>query len=57
MPACWKCGGEGSVIVCVDDMCRACGDCIHGDGEDVCNVCFGEGEVPGDDYDYEDETP
>jgi hypothetical protein len=40
---CWKCAGEGIIVVCWDDMCRGTGHCIHGDGEDVCPICLGDG--------------
>jgi hypothetical protein len=40
---CWNCGGEGFEIVCIDDMCRGAGECIHGDGEALCRECKGEG--------------
>lgn len=40
---CWKCSGEGFVIVCIDDMCRGSGNCIHGDGEEICHICNGDG--------------
>lgn len=40
---CWNCGGEGFVITCCDDMCHGQGYCMHGDGEDVCGACHGEG--------------
>ena len=35
---------EGFVIVCPDDMCRAAGECIHGDGEALCPDCEGDFE-------------
>ena len=41
---CWKCSGQGSVIVCCDDLCHGQGWCMHGDdGEEMCSVCEGEG--------------
>ena len=42
---CPTCGGEGFVITCIDDMCRGCGECIHGDGEDICPECDGDGVI------------
>jgi len=39
------CNGEGFRIVCPDDMCRAVGECMHGDGEAFCYACEGEGEI------------
>jgi hypothetical protein len=40
---CWKCSGDGFIIVCIDDVCRGAGECMHGDGEDICPVCNGDG--------------
>lgn len=54
MTVCWKCGGEGFIVVCVDDMCRGSGHCIHGDGEEACPVCLDDD--PYDDEDYEEPT-
>lgn len=39
---CERCGGEGFIVVCVDDMCRGAGECMHGDGEIPCPDCGGE---------------
>jgi hypothetical protein len=39
---CNRCGGTGTIIVCIDDMCRGAGGCMHGDGEIVCPDCGGE---------------
>ena len=39
---CWRCDNKGTVIVCIDDMCRGAGECMHGDGEVVCPDCKGE---------------
>lgn len=39
---CNECGGAGTIIVCIDDMCRGCGECIHGDGEIPCPTCGGD---------------
>ena len=38
---CQRCGGEGFIVVCIDDMCRGAGECMHGDGERVCPDCGG----------------
>lgn len=40
---CWKCGGDGFVVTCWDDLCRGQGHCMHGDGEAMCSECRGEG--------------
>lgn len=40
--ACWNCE-EGTVVICMDDLCHGQGYCIHGDGNAVCDVCDGEG--------------
>lgn len=42
-PVCYTCGGEGIIITCCDDICVGGGHCIHGDGEDICPECHGEG--------------
>lgn len=39
---CSRCGGAGTIIVCIDDMCQGAGECIHGDGEIVCPECGGD---------------
>jgi len=39
---CNTCGGSGTVIACIDDLCRGSGECIHGDGEIICPDCKGE---------------
>lgn len=39
---CNTCGGEGYIVVCIDDMCRGAGECFHGDGEIPCPDCEGE---------------
>ena len=36
---CETCGGEGWLVVCIDDMCRGAGECMHGDGEIPCPDC------------------
>lgn len=41
-PYCYRCDNAGFIIVCVDDMCRGAGECMHGDGEIVCPDCKGE---------------
>lgn len=51
MNNCWQCNGEGFIVVCVDDMCRGAGHCIHGDGEVVCPNCKDD-----DFYDDEQDT-
>lgn len=48
---CPVCHGEGFVITCCDDMCRGQGSCIHGDGEEICMACGGDGTVCDDDWD------
>lgn len=39
---CQTCGGAGFIVVCLDDMCRGAGECMHGDGEGPCPDCGGE---------------
>lgn len=54
---CPDCGGTGFIMDCCDDICVGSGECIHGDGEVVCETCDGEGEVIGDyDGDYIGDT-
>jgi len=43
--ACPTCHGEGTVVTCIDDLCRAAGTCMHGDGEGDCPDCGGSGFV------------
>ena len=38
---CQRCGGSGVIVVCIDDMCRGAGECMHGDGEIACPDCGG----------------
>lgn len=38
---CQRCGGAGYIVTCIDDMCRGCGECMHGDGETACPDCGG----------------
>lgn len=38
---CYRCDNKGTIIVCVDDLCRGAGECMHGDGEIICPDCKG----------------
>ena len=40
---CHHCGGEGFILTCIDDLCHGQGYCMHGDGEEICPHCNGEG--------------
>ena len=40
---CGRCDGEGELLVCIDDLCRGAGECMHGDGMIVCPSCGGLG--------------
>ncbi|GEM_PF-3692920 len=51
MATCPDCGGEGIIITCCDDICVGSNHCIHGDGEELCATCEGEGCIPDEDYD------
>jgi len=42
---CWRCDGEGVILICPDDLCQGQGICIHGDGEIECPVCGGAGDA------------
>ena len=44
-PVCQRCGGEGEIMVCIDDICHGLGECIHGDGYATCPNCKGSGET------------
>ena len=39
--SCWRCGGEGFIVICIDDLCHGAGECMHGDGEMICPECHG----------------
>lgn len=39
---CCRCDNSGFIVTCFDDICRGLGECIHGDGEDVCPDCGGK---------------
>lgn len=41
-PYCHRCDNRGFIIVCIDDMCRGAGECMHGDGMMICPDCKGE---------------
>jgi hypothetical protein len=41
-PYCHRCDNKGTIIVCIDDLCRGAGECMHGDGEIICPDCKGE---------------
>lgn len=40
---CWRCDGDGIIVICPDDMCQGQGWCMYGDGEIICTVCGGDG--------------
>lgn len=54
---CDMCGGEGVIITCCDDLCVGGGHCIHGDGEEICPQCEGEGWLPDQDDDDSFDDP
>ena len=47
--ACTRCEGEGTIMVCVDDICRGGGfdgnGCFHSGGYAACSACGGTGEI------------
>lgn len=40
---CDRCGGEGWIVVCCDDLCHGQGWCMHGDGDMPCPDCNRDG--------------
>jgi hypothetical protein len=48
--ACYRCGGSGVEMVCINDMCRGSGECLYESNGDVakpgcyriCASCHGE---------------
>jgi len=44
---CQRCGGDGFVVTCIDDMCHGQDYCVHGDGEATCPACGGHGFAGG----------
>lgn len=48
---CQRCQGDGTIIVCMDDLCRAAGECFYRrgacDGIAICPECKGIGLVEG----------
>jgi hypothetical protein len=52
MSGCCNCD-DGWIVVCVDDMCRGSGECIHGDGMALC-PCQDD---PDEDDDYMPDDP
>lgn len=41
--SCHRCGGDGFILVCPDDMCQGAGECMPGDVEVMCPSCQGDG--------------
>jgi hypothetical protein len=39
---CNTCGGNGFIVICIDDLRRGAGECMHGDGEILCPECKGD---------------
>lgn len=52
--SCGTCYGRGTVITCIDDMCRNSDSCMHGDGEKPCPDC--DDGTPYDDEPFEQPT-
>ena len=42
LDGCNRCNSQGFIVICIDDLCRGAGECMHGDGEIVCPECKGE---------------
>ena len=51
-PEICTCNGDGFIVTCIDDICRGVGECMHGDGEEIC-VCQSM-SYREDDDDFED---
>jgi len=51
---CYHCGGSGTVVTCIDDICVGRGSCMHGDGESDCPECSGTGRTSPNRVEYED---
>ena len=45
---CLECYGWGIIITCCDDLCQTESGCIHGDGDEICAECDGEGWIDPD---------
>lgn len=39
---CDTCDNTGVIVTCCDDICVGRGECMHGDGEQMCPGCGGE---------------
>jgi hypothetical protein len=48
---CNTCHGLGYIVTCCDDVCANSDHCIHGNGEETCPDCGGDGE----EHPHEDE--
>lgn len=48
-----RCDGSGWYVICIDDVCRGVGECIHGDGMAAC-PCEGLGASDSDEDDYDE---
>ena len=40
---CYRCRGTGEYVECIDDLCHARGECMHGDN--TCTLCDGHGRI------------
>lgn len=41
---CYRCGGRGWEVTCIDDLCHGQDVCIHGDPPTPCPVCNPKGD-------------
>jgi hypothetical protein len=41
---CYRCGGRGYIVTCIDDLCHGQDECIHGDPPTPCPDCNRDGK-------------
>lgn len=42
--SCYRCGGRGYMVTCIDDLCHGQDECIHGDDPTPCPECNPKGD-------------
>ena len=53
---CNRCDGDGWIVVCIDDLCRGAGECMHGDGMALCPECQGDDDDDDSDWPVEEDS-